>query len=167
MAIGGPPIAAILANMPDNIPAINKLKRLILTLNLRKLRITVSPTITAMARPSTGCGASISRATPIKPPGIRPSRAYCMPSNFNSLRSLNRVNRAIEKPIKITGTGTSCGSTIYNSGEAITASPKPIRLWVSEPKNIITEANNNVVGSITVNTEFSRLIKLLEIMEHN
>ncbi len=144
-------MAATVPKIPENIPAINRLRRLILMLYFLRLRNTATATIRAMVKPRIGCGASNSRVAPIRPPGSLPNKAYCRPLNSRWPRSRTSVSRAMENPMAITGAGTSSGSTIYSKGVATTAKPKPINDWVRAPVNMIRDASSRVTGSISDN----------------
>ena len=159
-ATGGPPIAAIIPKMPDNVPAINELS---LDLFIVQPKYDATPAKKTIPPTEIDKYFSLRRNNKYKPKGPPNNRPQI--NGFKETKStldfsLMKILIANGNPNSESNCGTRSGSTWTTIGEAITANPNPKTPWTADPINI-SEAIKNIWKSVRSKGKINQVLLLL------
>ena len=133
-AIGGPPIAAIIPKIPENVPA---MKELVLFLLITHPKYDATPPMKTMnptERDKYLVLKFSNSRVPIGPPTNLPSKRGLTSFRLTFSFSLKKTLIASGKASKESNCGTKSALIWTTIGEDITAKPKPKTPWIAELK---------------------------------
>ena len=137
IATGGPPIAAIIPNIPEKVPARSEFIEFLFTFQPKYEPSPALSTITPTEIDSKFGSNVVRNSKPIGPPitlpPIRNFMGFQLTFDFSLIKSLNAKGR----PKRESSWGTKAGSIWTIIGDAMTAKPNPRTPWTDE------EINNN------------------------
>ena len=135
-AIGGPPIAAIIPKIPENVPATKELVLFLLITHPKKEASPAKKTITPTEIERYFSFNINKNNKPIGPPTNLPATKGLTELKSTLFLSLINTRIANGKPNRDKSWGTNRASICTTIGDAITANPNPSIPWTDDPIKI-------------------------------
>ena len=150
IATGGPPIAAIIPNIPEKVPASNELTEFLFTFQPKYEPSPALSTITPTEIDNKLGSRVVKNSNPIGPPITLPPMRNFIGFQLTLDFSLIKTLKAKGRPKRESSWGTKAGSIWTIIGDAMTAKPNPRTPWID------AETNNRSAMKISSKIERSK-----------
>ena len=135
IATGGPPTPAIIAKIPENIPALNELLEFLSRVHPKYEARPANNTMEPIVVDKILCSKYIKQSNPKGPPTTLPINRYFIGDQVTSSLSLTNILIVNGSANKLSRAGTRAGSIWTRIGEEITAKPYPRSPWMDAATN--------------------------------